>query len=342
MDLSQADRLVVDGIVDQEMGSIPGVCLSITGPRGDDIRTYGVGRKLGKIPLDPADHHRIGSATKLFTATAVLIAVDRGVLALDDTLQQYVTGVANGATITVQHLLMHTSGVYDYTKDASVSLGMALFGNSNFDRDDALKIIRNHDGAFAPGTQWEYSNSNYILLGLILEAVTGKTVREVITDDVILPLGLTTTSFPTTSDIPVPNSHGYKSLSLLMLDCTKFNAPGYAGAAGAVISTIEDLRRLAQALRDGNLISNQTRVLRDTAFVATSLGPNMQYGLGLLKIGEWVGHNGAIMGFGAVVFYHPGTGATFVAVQNLFEIFGPLRVQTMFTRIAAALYPGTI
>lgn len=342
MDLSPADRLVVDGIVDQEMGSIPGVVLSIGGPRGRYDRTYGLGRKLGKIPLDFFDHFRIGSVTKLFTATAILIAIDRGYLALYDTLEQFVPGVANGSNITVGNLLMHTSGVYDYTKEPSVAVGMALFGNSDFDRDDALKIIRNHDAVFAPGARWEYSNSNYILLGLILEAVTGKSVGQVIYDDVITPLGLISTSFPTTSDIPVPNSHGYKSLSILTLDATKFNAPGYAGAAGAVISTADDMRRLAEALRDGNLLSPAARALRDTTFVPTTLGANVQYGLGLLKFGEWLGHDGAIMGFGAVVFYHLGTGATFVAMQNLFEVFGPLRVEAMFAKIAAALYPGTI
>jgi D-alanyl-D-alanine carboxypeptidase len=345
--LSPTDIAAVDAIVASVMaaGKQPGVALSITGPRGDYVKGYGVAQTA--VPMDPNDHFRIGSCTKLFTATAILIQVDKGTIKLTDTLGQYVTGIPNGDIITVRQLLMHESGIYDYTSNRNLQLRMIFIGWASYSTDSVLALIRGGQPLFAPGTSWGYSNSNYILLGLILEKVTGKTVGSVITDEVIAPLGLIETSFPTTASIPAPLARGYYKMSFITIDVTLMN-PNISGAAGAIISTVGDLAKFAADLRDGALLSPATQALRQQMFhtgidfqSVDLTTTTMDYGLGLMKIGDWFGHNGIIPGYGGIVFYNPNNGAIFTGLQNL-SINGQLGIQQIFFQVAKAIYLDSV
>src|SRR5690606_2108918 len=123
-------------------------------------------------------------------------------------------------------LLTMQSGVYDYTKDQWVTIALGLAPWMSFTEKNALNIIRRQPAQFEPGTKFQYSNSNYVLLGLILEKVTGKNVEDVITDDILRPLGMNETSFPTRSSMPAPYSHGYMPGLLfptLLRDSTSVN-----------------------------------------------------------------------------------------------------------------------
>jgi CubicO group peptidase (beta-lactamase class C family) len=348
--LSQDDRDFVDDVVAKEMavGGQPGFSVLITGPRGDYRTTYGAGKLPGKTPLGINDRFRIGSVTKLFTATAVLIQMDRGLVRLTDTLDEYVSGVPNGNVITVADLLMHQSGVWNFTDSKVLLLQMYLLGGSSrsrYSRDMTLKSIRASKSLFQPGSKWGYSNSNYVLLGLILEAVTGRTVESVITDDVIRPLGLWDTIFPTDSVIPAPFAHGYHRLWFLVKDVT-LTDPDYSGAAGAIISTTEDLTMFLRAQRSGALLSPAAHSLRQGLFNTGipyygNVLMTMDYGLGMMRLGSWFGHNGAIIGYGAIALYEANSGATFVALQNSTPIVEH-KADRIFFPIAERLYPGTL
>ena len=172
-------------------------------------RSAGYADLAAQTPFDPAGHVRIASITKSYTATAVLQQVDKGALALTDTLESFVPGVANGAQITVQNLLAMTSGIYDFTSDDAFLAAFDADPTMPWSDQQMLEVIARHEPLFAPGAKVSYCDSNYGLLGMILQKVTGKPAGEVITSEVIGKLALPNTSYPTTTAIPDPHPTGY-------------------------------------------------------------------------------------------------------------------------------------
>jgi D-alanyl-D-alanine carboxypeptidase len=343
--LSPADRAFVDSTVEEAMREEgqPGVMLSIKGPKGDYTRTYGVRDVEKGRRLTVGDHFRVGSITKTFTATAILRQIEMGRLHLTDTLGQYVTGVPNGDIITVRDLLAMQSGVYEYESeelDQKISENLLL----PFGPQDALQLIREHPPIFAPGEKTQYENSNYVLLGLILEEVTGETAEAAITKDVIEPLGLRHTSFATTATMPKPFTQGYCALGTEPLaNCTAFN-PNIFWTAGAINSTLGDMSKYSRQLATGALLSPamQAERLKFGWVPYPFEGPSeFGYGLGIISFGQWLGHDGEVPGYATETFYEPRSGASIVGVENLstptLAIFSRI-----FERIADHLYPGSM
>lgn len=301
-------------------GRLPGVAVGVWAPgRGSWVRAFGIADRSSGRPARASDHVRIASITKTFTATAILQLVDRGRIGLEDRLSTYIPGVDNGDSITIRQLLAMTAGVYDYTDDDA--FGERFYSNPTapFDAEDFFAILNRHQPSFAPGAEAEYSDSNYYLLGLILEKVTGRPAGQVITDQIITPLGLEGTSYPTDSDIPRPFARGYfggLDLTDPLTDSTEIN-PAAGAAAGAMISTLGDLRQWAKVLATGSLLSPglQAQRLQITPF--PNPGPvTVGYGLGILKLDNLLGHNGAILGYSSAVFYLPSVDATIVVWGN--------------------------
>ena len=156
-----------------------------------------------------ADHVRIASITKSFTATAILQLVDQGRLSLDDKLAQFIEGIPNGDRITIRHLLNMTSGIYDFPADPQFMEAITADPLMEFGPDDVIAILRRNKPSFEPGAEVVYCDTNFILLGVILEQVSGRKAAEIITHDFIEPLKLTGTSFPDTPAMPEPYAHGY-------------------------------------------------------------------------------------------------------------------------------------
>jgi D-alanyl-D-alanine carboxypeptidase len=343
--LSKADRAFVDATVEaamQEEGS-PGVAISISGPKGDYERTYGVGDLERHKPLRSADHFHIGSMTKTFTATAILRQVDRGRLRLTDKLDEFVKGIPNGDLITVRQLLAMQSGIFEYQADPEFQEKVGGDLLVPFGPWDVVEILRRSQPYFAPGEHTLYVNSNYVLLGLILEQATGESAEAAITREVIRPLGLHQTSFPTTPRLPNPFSHGYCGAPGALSDCTYFT-PGIVWTAGAMISTIGDLQKYSRQLGTGALLSPwlQAQRLQFSEVPYGLEGPaTFGYGLGMIRFGRWLGHNGSVPGFSTEGFYDPQTGAVIAGMENLqtptVAIFS-----RVYYRIAAHLYPGSV
>lgn len=328
-ELSATDKATVDGIVATEMArtKLPGVLVATSGPRGSYVKPYGLSNRgnwlggAGSLPLVPSDHYRIGSCTKMFTATAILIQMDRGNLRLSDKIDQFLAGIPAWGDITIEHLLMHRSGIYNYT-DAWLSPYYANPADPIFTTENALTLALAKPLLFPPGSKWSYSNTNYLLLGLVLEKLTGKPVAEVITDDVLSPLGLDNTIYPITSAISAPFSHGYNASVVFRLfnwwwykDVTISN-PGYGGAAGGMISSIGDMLKFAESLHTEPLLSAEMRELRRTLF--TPMDDVYFYGLGIARLPNgWVGHSGLIIGYETAAYHDPRTGAALVTMGNL-------------------------
>jgi D-alanyl-D-alanine carboxypeptidase len=324
---------------------VPGVSVGLWGPAGNYVSTYGVRDVDSRAPLRRQDHVRIASITKSYVATEVLRQVDRGTLSLTDTLDRFIRGVPNGGEITIAQLLGMQAGTYDFTMDAAFGRRFAANPLMRFGVRDVLRIIRRHKPSFRPGARVQYSDTNYTLLGVVLEKVTGRSPEAVIKRDIIDRLGLRGTSFPTRPRLPGPFSHGYYAGddgTDPVRDYTLVN-PDVAWTAGGMVSTLDDLRTWGRALARGTLLSKRlhARQLRFGPIPNPGSPIKVGYGLGVFKLGRWIGHNGAIYGFSTITMYLPGTGAQFVAVANLSTNFSTQTID-VFVPVARRLYPGSI
>ncbi len=343
--LPQADREFVDATVTQAMetGRLPGVMLRLSGPKGTYVKTYGVANTSSGAPMAVPQHVRIASITKTFTATAVLRQVERGRLSLSDKLSQYVEGIPNGRRITIRQMLAMRSGIYDYTSDADFGREFDANPLLRFGRRDVLRIIRRNKPLFTPGARTQYADSNYFLLGIILEQVSGQPVERLIQRDVIRPAGLRETSFPTRAALPRPFAHGYYAGddgSGEIRDYTAVN-PKVAWTAGGMVSTLGDMKRWGRVLARGTLLSKAMQRQRLRLGKIPNPGPPVGYGLGILSFGDWIGHDGAIFGFSTVTMYERSTGAQIVAAANLSSNFSTPTLE-IFGLIAQRLYPASL
>jgi len=317
--------------------SAPGLLVGVWAPgKGRFVRAFGTSDLATNAFVRLDDHFRIASNTKTFTATAILQLVDEGSLSLDASLSQFVGGIPYGDQITVRELLNMTAGIYDYVDDETIltkyKADPLLPG---FTALDAIEIIKQHQPDFVPGTSAKYSDSNYLLLGLIVEKITGRSVGSVIQTKILDKLGMRQTSFPTTPAMPRPFSRGYfPVVDGVPRDVTESN-PNFALGAGAMISTLGDLRIWAKALATGTLLSPATQQLR---LQTIEIQPGVRYGLGITEINGFFGHTGGILGYGTAVFYLPEADATFVVISNSNAVF-TVPAANIFVGLAYYLFP---
>jgi D-alanyl-D-alanine carboxypeptidase len=282
-------------------------------------------------PIQPDDRFQIGSITKTFVATVVLQLVQEGKLSLEDTLAQHlptslVGRIANHQQIQIGQLLNHTSGVFNYA-DVLFDNALNLFN----DWTAAELIAFAYDTSyFAPGTSWRYSNTNYILLGEIVEAVTGKPLSQSIRDRVLAPLGMTNTFFATEEEVPGGVVSGYWDIDNDgILNNVSFLNLSWAGASGNMVSTAQDLVKFSAALFSGQLLTPKTLSQMLTLVDTPNSGTFNGYGFGIARLqnvdGVVYGHNGLTLGYRSNFWYSPTEQLTYVDLQNT-------RVSTNFVR----------
>ncbi|MDL2074994.1 serine hydrolase domain-containing protein [Streptomyces sp. GXMU-J15] len=295
---------------------IPGLVVGLWMPgKGHYVRATGVADTATGRPMRRDVFVRIGSETKTFTVTALLKLVDDGRIGLDDPIAKYVKGVPNGRKITLRHLAEMRSGLFPYTSDPDFVHDLLSDPQRTFTPRQVLAYGFKHKNTFKPGKQFEYCNSNLVLLGLVIEKVTGKRLAEVIDKRVLRPAHLHHTVFPDNSEFPEPHPRGYtnQTLSGEVADATDWN-PSWAWAAGAMISNLHDLRRWARVVATGTLLSPRTQAER-LKMLPTGV-PGTSYGLGIFESGGWIGHNGSIPGYETVTVYLPSKRATLVLMLN--------------------------
>ncbi|MFI7678982.1 serine hydrolase domain-containing protein [Actinophytocola sp. NPDC049390] len=260
-------------------------------------------RELGTDrPIRPRDRVRVASNTKMFVAAVVLRLVQDGEVELDAPVEEYVPGLVagngyDGTKITVRQLLQHTSGMADYVADV---LADPDANNHPWRPEELVAIGLSHPPRFAPGDGWAYSNTGYIVLGLIVEAVTGNDLGDEISDRLIRPLGLGSTTYPEAGDkrIRGPHAHGYYAFpGQPVTDITELE-PSLPGAAGSLISTGPDLTRFVRALLSGKVL--RPDLLREMRTTVEAAG--YDYGLGIGEIslpcgGTAWGHAGNLPGY---------------------------------------------
>jgi D-alanyl-D-alanine carboxypeptidase len=264
----------------------------------------------------------VGSITKTFVAALVCRLATAGKIDLDDPLSKYVPDFPNAANISLRRLLNHTSGI----RDLFASLGAQILASPKKVWTPQQVLAGIGAPYFAPGKGYKYSNTDFVLLGLVIEKVTGKTVAEAIRADLLEPLGLTHTWYQVTETPSGPLAHGYigkasapydRSAGTMIPFTSEVTA---AGASGAYVSTAADLARWATALYGGNILDLAT--LSDMADITSSLPykPAWPYGLGLEETtvaGQtaW-GHRGHLDGFWSSMWYLPDVGVSVVVLTN--------------------------
>ncbi|WP_327281644.1 MULTISPECIES: serine hydrolase domain-containing protein [unclassified Streptomyces] len=296
---------------------VPGVNIGLWMPgRGVYEKSFGIADKQTGTPMKSDLYTRIGSVTKTFTVTGVLQLVDRGEVRLDDPISRYVSGVPGGGAVTLRQLADMRSGLFDYTTDEAWLAGMRADPHRSYTPRQLLDVAFSHPANFKPGAKWQYSNTNTVLLGMLVEKVSGQGLGDYLRDHVFTPLKLRGTSLPGDSAMPDPHAHGYTDFTPkgAVADATNWN-PSWAWAAGGVISDLNDMHTWAPALADGRLLTRKTQAERLRTLPIGNV-PGASYGLGILDFNGWLGHNGELPGYETIAAQLPAEKATLVVFVN--------------------------
>lgn len=329
-----------------ERDGIPGALVGVWAPgRGEWAAALGTADRETGEPMRKTCRMRIGSVTKSFTATLALVLTDEGLLGLEDEIAGFFPWLENSEGITVRMLLNHTSGLTDDYRNPAFWDIASTDPLYRWEPEELARASLGADPAAAPGAECNYSNINYLLLGMIAEKVTGMRLAEAMEKHLFLPLGLADTVFPDGPEMAGEHSRSYIRLGEdgEFYDITSGIDPSITWAAGAMVSSLEDMGVWARALASGELLRESTRQerLRWVGMPGREgAGVGYEYGLGVLKIGEFVGHNGEFSGYQATVFHLPAEDASFVVLLN--SSANPSGSQEVFTLIAAALFPDYV
>ncbi|WP_436498744.1 serine hydrolase domain-containing protein [Actinokineospora sp. HUAS TT18] len=306
----RVDRGVVQAGLDKMAGDgAAGVQVRVTDGRESFTARSGVAEVGWNRPVPTNGHFRIGSITKTFVSTVTLQLVGEGRIGLDTPVETYLPGLLpDGGTITVRNLLQHTSGLYNYTDTLPLDpAGFETIRFKHYEPGELVALSTSHPLNFAPGTDFRYSNTNYIVIGLLIEKVTGAPYERAVQDRILRPLHLRHTSVPGDRvTVPEPHAHGYTQPTDPPRDVTRLN-PSWGWAAGEMISTTADLDRFMAALLRGELLAPA-----QLAELTKSLPFTNGYGLGITTIplpcgATVVGHDGGIPGYTSVAVTSPDT-----------------------------------
>jgi D-alanyl-D-alanine carboxypeptidase len=281
----------------------PGALAFVRTPTRVRSAAAGAARLQPRVPMRAVDRYRIASVTKTFVATIVLQLAGEGKLGVDDSVERWLPGVVpNGAAITLRHLLSHTSGLFNYTDDQGLENAILADPGREWSPRELLAVAFTHEPLFAPGANWSYSNTNYVLLGLVIEAVTGKKVDQELRERLFEPLALRSTSFPTGLSVEEPFAHGYFGLpGGALIDLTSVLSPSWSYAAGQIVSTAADVTTFFAALLKGRLLPAPLLTQMKTGSAVSAV-----YGLGLRTIstpcGRAFGHDGDFFAWHNVVW----------------------------------------
>lgn len=312
----QYDNLIQD-IVN---AGVPGMMLSVyDNEHGYWSNAFGFADLASKVHLKPCNITRVGSTVKTFTAVTILLLQEEGLLDIDDPIKNYLSeadlnGLENASQSSIRQLLQHSSGIYNYIQNVQFQTASLNDLIKIWQPEELLDYARNKDAYFSPGTDVLYSNTNYILLGMIIDRVAGKPFYEVFEEKIFKPLGLMYTQFAATDPVPDGIIRGYVDLysNLNLVNATYYSGWDYYTADGGLISNSNDLAIFITQLFQGNLLSQESlnemlswKALKD----GDGEGFETFYGLGIFRIETDYGpaylHSGDAIGYFASMVYFP-------------------------------------
>lgn len=317
---SEMDELTASGMP-------PGMVIWIDAPQYQFAGASGFANLMDEAPMSPEGAFRIGSITKMFTATVVIQLAEDGVLTLDDPLALWLPEVAAqlpyGDQITLRHLLSHTSGVYSYVENeayftdlfTSITVdettgNVSLDCNQQDPNDTLARYVYGQDALFEPGTSWYYSNTNYTLLGMVIETAMEMPLAEAYRLNIYEPLGMESTFLDCYEDPVVDVVNGYIGFGDTLSDVTDLHE-SLGWAAGGLVSTAPDLVTFARGLFSCELFDDP-----QSLETMTTAAPGLPSGLGIFIQPEYLGHSGFIAGFRSVLNYSPEFDTVVVILYN--------------------------
>jgi D-alanyl-D-alanine carboxypeptidase len=281
----------------------PGAIVYVRTPTATRSGAAGFADTREHVSMRAADRFRIASVTKAFVSVVALQLEAEGKLDIDDAVDKWLPGVVpSGGAITLRELMNHTSGLFDYTSDQEFFRVEFANPARAWAPRELLPFSFSHPLLFAPGSNYNYSNTGYVVLGLVVEAVTGKPLGQLLQERIFTPLGLTATTFPNDLVLGPDFVHGYASVPGLpgLTDLSAILHPSWAWAAGAIVSNARDVTLFYRALFTGKLL--RTAQLRELTRPSQNAGT---YGLGVdntyTTCGRAYGHNGSFLGWRNVV-----------------------------------------
>ena len=304
----------------REEAEFPGVVARVITADGTWDGASGATAAGGSTLPTASDHTRIGSITKTMTATLLLQLVEDGEVSLDDPLSKYIPDLPSGDA-TLRQVADMTSGIPSYTLNYAITDEYFADPQRSWTIAELLDGVRDLEPSFDPGAGWEYSNSNYVALGQVIEQVTGMPIAKAFQERLFEPLGMTESSYPETNELPEPFLSGETmqgSDDGEPRDATLFN-PSFTSSAGQVVSTLDDLELWAHALFTGKgILDAKTQQLRRDS-ILTSPPPNTPtagYGIGIGDRNGWWGHTGELPGYNTAVYHNYDLDTTIIVVVN--------------------------
>ncbi|MBV9276726.1 MAG: beta-lactamase family protein, partial [Candidatus Eremiobacteraeota bacterium] len=340
--LSPDDIARVDATVRRAMSTyrIPGAQIAIVS-NGTVLyrRGYGVRNISSRQPVNATTRFEIGSITKQFTAAAIMQLVEDGKLSLDDRLVKFIASYPPANDVTVRQLLWQTTGIPNYTA-AKTFVALAERRPGTFSA--MINLIANKPLAFPPGSRWEYSNSNYLMLGRIIELVSGQSYTDYLFSHVIQPAGMTSTATIANeaqlSDFAT--GYGPNKSGMSLMRSPRFGS-GWAGAAGYLVSNVDDLAAWDNAFFGGRIIAPKDVTLA-TSPGMLSVGKPTMYGFGWVIDSQYghrrIWHNGGTFGYSASNMIYPDDHLAIIGLFN--EVQAP--AESITAKIFDALHPELV
>lgn len=310
-----------------ESGLPPGMVVWVDTPEYEFAGASGFADLTDNMPMPAEGAFRIGSITKMFTATVIIQLAEDGVLTLDDPLALWLPEVATqlpyGDQITLRHLLTHTSGVFHYVEHEAyyadlfaavvvdpASGAVTLACARQDPRDTLTRYVYGKDALFEPGAGWYYSNTNYTLLGMVIEAAADMPLAQAYRTHIYEVLGMGSTFLDCYEGSVTDIVHGYTGPADTLTDVTDLHE-SVGWAAGGIVSTAPDLISFARGLFGGVLFDDPESLL-----AMTTRTPGSPNGLGVFIQEDYIGHSGGIAGFRSVLQYMPEFDMVVVILYN--------------------------
>jgi len=327
---------------------VPGVLIGVWDATGSAyIHAFGYADLTAHRKLTPQDHFRIGSITKTFVVTIILQLADEGKLKLDDPLSKFDLRIVipNAQNITVRELCNMRSGLADYF--AAPEFKTVKWGpETHFDSRTLIKWALNQKPYFAPGTEFHYCNTNYLILGLIIERITGQSVGEQIESRLLQPNHLTGTSYPANLAMPVPSARGYALTSSKIWNDDSWKEVGNSfpisvfGSAGAMVSNLTDMKQWVALYVTGATNSPSTQAARLACLPSNA---DAYFGLGIFCTNGWFGYTGGVPGYNTAAYYFPVQKITVIALVNTIGVrLSPGIANAIVQDIAGIMTPQNI
>jgi len=336
--LTDENKKKIETVIDKYVDEVktPAALVGIYTPGGEQVILRGKSDVKTGTAAMATDRFRIASLTKTFTATLLLKLVEDKKIGLEDKLGKFYPNVKNADKITIRQLINHTSGIYSYTGIKEFHDLAITDPLKKWTYNDLLALVADHEPYCEPGQGFNYSNTNYMIMGMLIEKLSGKKYDEFLQEKICAPLGMISTYYATTPEISGNFYHGYHdSVDVSLLD------PSGPNAAGAIISTLQDLKKWNEALAEGKLLSKNMQEER-LKFVVKEKSPAAGYGLGIIAKGSFLGHTGGISGYNLDMFYHPGTKTSIIIMFTLDPENAKSAPDRALADIAEILLPGEI